>query len=215
MQAYSVVGPLTTEVHHLYKENDFLKSILDSSYLNGEVKRRYVEFICVAYLHGLETMDDENGLIQLLLNREDFDELGHLVWFIWSLHDNKDAGVRGITTTLWPKFISIIRRDDKDAKRFASKLCLWIEYVDELDDTTKQWLLTIAPYAGAEHDVETLIGGLARLSGEYTFEVFEIWKAMLTTYSPVYDDEAIKKILHNLILLGPKGERAANEIVDE
>ena len=215
MQAYTFVGALTTEVHHLYKKNNFFKSILDSRYLNGEVKRRYVEFICVAYLHELEKMDDENGLIPLLLNRENFDELGYLVWFIWSLHDNEHADVRGIITMLWPKFITMIRSDDKDATRFASKLCLWIEYVDELDDTTKLWLLTIAPHAGADHNVDTFMKGLARLSDRYTYDVYEIWKAMLTTYSPVYDDEVIKKIFSNLIRIGSRGERAAKEIVDE
>ncbi len=213
MQAYCFVGALTPDIHQLYKKHNFFEAIFDSSYLNNGIKKRYVELICVAYLHKLEKMDDEHGLFPLLLNRANFDELGNLVWYIWTLHDNKYADVVGLITMLWPKLIALIAGEDKKVKSFASKLCLWIEYIDKLDDTTHLWLLTIAPHAGAEHNVDTFIKGLARLSGEYTYEVFEIWKAMLTTYSPVYDDEAIKTILLSLISKGSKGDRAAKEIV--
>jgi hypothetical protein len=96
----------------------------------------------------------------------------------------------------------------------ASKLCLWIVFIDVLNEKTIAWLSAIAPHAGKDYNADTLLQGLAKLSAESPLETANIWQLLLTKYSPVYADDAIRTLFENLIKTGVDGQRVAKEVAD-
>jgi hypothetical protein len=56
---------------------------------------------------------------------------------------------------------------------------------------------------------------LARISGEQPFEANEIWQTMLQGSPSYYPEEAIRKLLANLVSRGPEGVRGARATVSE
>lgn len=214
IQAYSYVGRLLPEVHNIFKGKNYYLLLLDSPCLNDSVKGRFVEYICIAYLQDLEKLADDNGLLSSLLDRENDKELSKLIWFLWSLRDKNNDTTTEIVFWLWPKLIELIKKQTSEQKPIASKLSLWTEYIEQLDDQSKSWLLEIAPFINDDHNGDSFLKELARLSNTNALNAADIWKATLINPFYIYDFEPIEQMFKNLIALGKEGKETATEIAD-
>jgi hypothetical protein len=215
MQGYSYVNAVCQEIYdHLKKHSDFVR-VLDDKNLRDRVEDKVVQHIVVAFIDDFETLTEENSLIKVLLERRDFEELGHLIWFVWTLRKDGDDKLRHKVYELWPLLLNLVDFSSKEGKKLASSLCHWAAFVENVDDDSKAWLLAIAPYADESHNSYDLLKSLARISDEQPFEANEIWLKMLQRSVADYPEEAIRSILANLVLQGDEGRRAARETVSE
>lgn len=215
IQAYSYVGVLITEIHDIFKAKDHYVSLLDSPYLSGTVKDRYIEYICIAHVQAdKRTLDDDCLICELLVRKND-KELSKLIWFLWSVRDQDSDEIKDLVFELWPKLIELIKQQTTEKRPLASKLAQWAEYINELDEQTKPWLCEVAPFVDDDHNGMSFMEELARLSDTASaIDVADIWKAALTKPFYVYDLKPLEHLFHNLIAQGNEGKVAAKEIAD-
>ena len=213
MQGYSYVNTVYQEIYVFLKEHgDFLR-VLDDENIKERVENSVIEHIVVAYLNDYEALDDESSLIYFVLKRTDFDELTHLIWYIWTLRKEGDEKLRSKVYELWPLLLNYMDLSRKEDRKLASNLCHWAHFVDHVDEERMRLLITIAPYADESHNSHDLLKSLAKISEEQPFEANEIWQIMLEGTASDYPEKAIRKLLTNLVCTGDKGIRAARAMV--
>jgi hypothetical protein len=214
MQGYAHGNVVYEEIYKYLKANgDFLKA-LDDGNLKKHVDEKIVENIVVSYISGDEDINQPDSLINALIARRKPDEIGHLIWFIWTMRQEDNEELRGKVFELWPRLLDILDVNSKEGRTLASKLCDWAAFVKRIDKTTESWLLRIAPYSEEAYNSYELLKNLARISDYQPLEAQKIWVKMLESYSYDYPEDAIRKVFKNLIALGLEGERKAKEIVD-
>ncbi len=214
MQGYSFVSPVYREIYkHLMRNGDFVKA-LDNENFEESVQEKIIQNIVVSYINDYESLTDKDNLISVLLERKDYEELSHLIWFVWTEREKKQLDLSVKVFELWPKLLQIIDFKTKTGRKLASSLCHWAAFIDEITDVNRDWLLRIAPHAQEMNKSHYLLKDLARISLSQPLEVQKIWLKMLDNYSPDYYEESIKQILANLIAEGSEGKRKAKEIVD-
>ncbi len=189
--------------------------VLDDENIKDRVEDKVVQHIAVAFMNDFEALSAEDSLIGDLLERRNFEELGHVVWFVWTLRRDGDDKLRHKVYELWPLLLEVVDVSSKEGAKLASSLCDWAAFVEHVDAERKALLLAIAPYADESHNSYDLLENLARISDEQPFEANEIWLEMLQGSTTDYPEEAIRGILVNLVSQGDEGRRAARETVSE
>lgn len=213
MQGYVYVRAVYEEFYkYLKASGDFLKA-LDDGCLKKKVNKKIIQNIAVAYIHGFEDINQSDSLMSILIERKKIDDLSELIWFIWTLRKKDGVKLREKVYELWPRLLEIVDVNSREGRRLASQLCHWVAFVDQIDATVENWLLKIAPYADENHNASDLLRSLADISDIQPLKVQKIWIKMLESYSYDYPEDAIRRILKNLIALGSDGERMAKEVV--
>ena len=215
MQGYAYVDTVYQEIYQYLKEHgDFIK-VLDDENVKDRVEDKIIQNIAVAYINDFEIFSDENSLIRILVRRNDYEELSHLIWFIWTLRKKGDRNLRNKVYELWPKILEVVDVSTKEGKRIASQLCHWATFVEQVDEERMDLLLAIVPYADEAHNSYELLESIAGISRAQAFEAHTVWMKLLEGASPDYPEEAVREILINLVNTGPEGGRKAKEIVSE
>lgn len=214
MQAYAYVDTVYPEIYKHLKDGGHFIRALDDERLKDRVDEKIVQNIAIAYLVGAESLDDENGLLYLLLQRRRFAELSQLVWFFWAMrNDGEDEEVRRKVFALWACILSAIDFTTRDGRRLASRLCDWTVFVKEVDQTNKALITSVAPFAEEDYHSSVLLESIARISERQPSEAHEIWMSMLESAQPSFPIEAVRKALVNILREGREGRRKAKAIV--
>ena len=214
VQAYSFVGALLPEIHEIFKVKNYYVSILDSPHLNDTVKGRYIEYMCLAHIQKIENIDDDDSLLKLLLSRKNEKELSKVIWYLWSIRDEELDIVKELIFHLWPKLIELIENQVNGYKKLASKLALWAEYIEDLNDQSMPLLYAVAPFINEDHNGMSFMEELARLSTNNPLDAGELWKAALVNPIYVYNLSPFEQLFKNLIAQGEEGNAAAKEIAE-
>ena len=212
VQAYSYVAWLIPEIHQMFKEKGFYTALLDHDDLSDTVKERFIEYICIAHIQKRENFDDDS-LLRLLLDRNNDNELSKVIWFLWSIRDQDIDMTKELVFVLWPDLVQIIEQQTGERRPLASKLASWAEYIEELNDQNKRWLIAVAPYINDDYNGMSFMQELARLSETHALGVADIWKVTLSKPFYMYELEPLETIFKNLISLGQEGSTVAKEIV--
>lgn len=214
IQGYSYVGTVYREIFSYLKENgDFIKA-LDDENIRERLDERVIQNIAIAYIKNFEKLSEEGSLINALLVRNKNNELGQLIWFLWTLRKKDDENLREKVFELWPRLLDQIDFSEKEGRKLASKLCTWADFVNHLDEDNIKWLFTIAPYASEEFNAYHLFESLARISKNQPFETHTVWMEIIEA-AEVYDypEEAFRQFFKNLVRKGNEGLRKAKEVV--
>jgi hypothetical protein len=213
VQAYSYVAWLIPEIHQMFKEKNFYSALLDHDDLSDTVKGRFIEYICIAHIQKRENFDNDS-LLRLLLNRNNENELSKMIWFLWSIRDQDIDMTKVLVLALWPDLVQIIEQQAGERRPLASKLASWAEYLEELNDQNKPWLIAVAPYINDDYNGMSFMQELARLSEVHALDVADIWKVTLSKPFYMYELDPLETIFKNLISLGQEGCTVAKEIAD-
>ncbi len=214
MQGYAYVRIIYSKVYKHLKENDDLIKALDDNNLKN-IKEKIIQNIVLSFIWDYEKEEnDGNKLISVLIKRNIYEELHHLIWFVWTLREKNINELTKKVFTLWPRLLENINLSTQEGRKIASSLCCWSIFVELVDDITENWLLKIAPYASEDYNGPILLKELARISEKQPLKVQNIWLKMLVSYNYDYPEESIRQIFNNLISLGSNGKRKSKEIVD-
>ena len=215
MHGYCYVNDVYEEVYRfLLNEGHFLKA-LDDVDLSSKASEKIIQNAVIAYLAGFDSTSDGNSLISSILARWRVDEIKHLVWFIWTRRQSKNAKTESRVLDLWPRLVSGIDFSSKQQLSIASSLCMWAAYFDKIDQKDKERLLQLAPYADVDHNSYEFLSNLARLSADSPVEVYEVWLKFLEHSHSDYPTEAVDKMLKNIRKIPENGKVFANEIVSK
>ena len=187
--------------------------------MRSQVSDKIIQGAVVAFINDFERLDEDNSLLSLIIQRNQYKELHQIIWFSWTQRKEEDTNLCSKILELWPLILDNIDFDSEDGQKIASDLCDWIVFVEELSKEVNDWLSLIAPYAEYNHNAHEFLRGIHRLSDAYPEEAQKLWLRMLKEYSYAYPEDAIKGALSNFLKIDigkstHEGLRLANEIVD-
>jgi hypothetical protein len=215
MQGYAHLNTVDEEIYkHLKEEGHFMRA-LDDENIREKIRNKFVQNIAAAYLKGYERLEEGTSLIHQLIVRKKYTEIGHLIWFLWTLRKDGGEKIRGKIFEIWPLILASIDTNTQEGRKLASKLCDWTAFVDQINATNKSLILAVAPYADENHHSHDLLRSIARISKRQPLEAYEIWRRMLDGSKPTYPQEAIRTTFTNLLAQGADGVRKAKEITDQ
>jgi len=213
MNGYAYVNRVYQGIYnHLKKHGHFVR-VLDDNNLKDRVVEKIIQNIAIAFINDFEQLDEETGLIALLLERRKQSELGQLIWFIWTLRKEGDTKVRDKAFELWPRLLGVIDTNSREGKKLASRLSTWSVFVDEINVVNKPLLLAVAGYAEHDYNSHDLLEMIARRSEAQPRDAYEIWRKLLEGACTDFPEEAVRTALKNLSQSGPEGIRLAKDIV--
>ena len=215
MQAYKYVNYIYPAIYNHLKTNQHFIHALDGKNLNYAMLENIIQNIVIAYLHDQENLESGDSLIQLLLDRARYEELGQLVRCIYELREKKKQNLHSKVMALWPRLLKVIDMDNREVRKLASELTVWLVFITRVDDTNRGWIMKTVRHIGEYDKTWKLLKEIARISAGQPEEAVEIWRVMLKNSAPDYPEDAIRKIFANLVNSGHEGRRAAHDIADE
>ncbi len=195
--------------NHLY---DWLfKKLVDGSHLQrmvyseglpDQVAERALQFLGLAYLEGIESLDGGGLLSELVANLK-VKELSNLCWFFWTLR-GKGASFSGRPKILafWTEVARQVRTSQAEVPKLQSTLSLLAVFIEELTPTLVEAWAEAAPHAQVKHHGFVLVENLARLVGQYPKEVAVVFRAVVSSYLPDYPKEDVVRCVTGLAEAG-------------
>lgn len=213
MEGYASVSTFNEKIFRYLRDKGHFKKVLDDDTLYDRTQDRVIEDICIAYLCGIESLDTDTDLINIVISRNNQDELRRLVLEFWRFgKDNPDLVPKIIE--FWCKVLTKIDLESQEGQSVASYLCLLAEIIEEVDKTTRDLVITVAPFASVEHNTYHMFKWIEQISESQPYEAYVIWKSMIKFSTPTYPEKSIKTLLKNIVEVGNEGVIQAHEIAE-
>lgn len=179
-----------------------LRKMIYSEGLPDQVTERALQFLGLAYLEGIENLDD-GGLLGELVNNLRVKELSHLCWFFWTLRGKPEPSPRtSKILEFWTKVAERIRVSGAGLPRLQSALSQLAVFVHDLSPAIVEALIEAAPHAQIRHHGYMLVENLSRLAERYPAEVAAVFRAAMTRFLPDYRKEDVIACINKLAQAG-------------
>jgi hypothetical protein len=183
-----------------------LRRMVYSEELPDQVSERALQFLGLAYLEGMESLDS-GGLLDELITGLKVKELSHLCWFFWTLRGKAELSTRtSKILTFWMKVAAKVRAVRANLPELQSALSQLAVFIHELTPVAVETLVEAAPHAQIKHHGCLLIQNLARLASRYPKEVATIFRAAISGFLPDYCKEDVIECVNRLAAVGEAEE---------
>ena len=180
-----------------------LRKMILSDDLPDRVADRALQFLGLAYLEGMESLDG-GGLLSELIVGLKVKELSELSWFFWTLRGNPEQTVRGSKVmAFWMSVAERIRASGVALPELQAALSQLAVFVHELTPATVEALVDAAPHAQVRHHGYMLLENLARLADQYPKEVAAVFRSAMSGFLP---DFRVEDLTGCVIRLAKAGE---------
>jgi hypothetical protein len=170
--------------------------------LPDQVAERALQFLGLAYLEGMESLDG-GGLLSELVAGLKVKELSQLCWFFWTLRGKAEPSARtSKILTFWMKVAEQVRASRAEVPELQSALSQLAVFIHELTPVAVEALVDAAPHAQVRHHGYMLIQNLARLASQYPKEVAAIFRAAMSGFLPDYRKEDVIGCVNRLAEAG-------------
>ena len=177
------------------------------------VRERLVSDICLGWMEGCETLEDETSLIYQLINGENPNLLSTLIHFFWKKRDNLPEQLKAKVKPTWRALYESLSQRGGVEKygEVLSRLSGWVALVDRIDAEILKWLKMSTQYIRGLTDSAFFVEELLPHATKTPVEVGDIYLGMLThNVYPYHDQEHIQEIVRILYDTGHK--EVANRI---
>ena len=177
------------------------------------VRERLVSDICLGWMEGFETLEDETSLIYQLVNSENPNLLSTLIHFFWKKRDNLPEHLKVKVVPTWRVLYESLSQKDNVEKygEVLSGLSRWITLVDKIDAEVLKWLKTSTQHIRGLRDSAFFVEGLLPHATKTPAEVGDIYLGMLThNVYPYHDQEHIQEIVR--VLYSTEHKEIADQI---
>lgn len=179
-----------------------LRRMVYSEGLPDQVADRALDFLGLAYLEGMESLDG-NGLLSELVTELRVKQLSHLCWFFWTLRGKAEPSDRSSKIlNFWIKVAEQVRANSVDVPELQSALSRLAVFIHNLTPDVLDALVDAAPHAQVGHHGYMLIENLARLATQYPKEVAAIFRVAISGFLPDYRKEDVIKCVNRLAEAG-------------
>jgi len=179
-----------------------LRRMVFSEGLPDQVAEKALQFLGLAYLEGMESIDG-GGLLSELVAELRIKELSKLCWFFWTLRPKATPSDRtSKILKFWIKVAEQVRANRADEPELQSALSQLAVFVHELTPSAVEVLVEAAPYAQVRHHGYMLVENLARLANQYPKEVAVIFRAAISGFLPDYRKEDVIGCVNQLAEAG-------------
>jgi len=168
-----------------------LRRMVYSEGLPNQVADRALQFLGLAYLEGMESLDG-SGLLSELVSELKVRELSQLCRFFWALRGKTEPSsrVRKILV-FWMKVAEQVRANCADVPELQSALSQLAVFIHDLTPDVVAALVDAAPHAQDRHHGYMLVQNLARLASQYPKQVATIFRAAMSGFLPDYRKEDV------------------------
>jgi len=207
------LNKLYSDIYKLLKNaNDYSKA-LNTEIEDNFVTGRLVEHICIAYLNGMEDIENPESLICKILVSPKIRNVSNLIDFVWTLKKTLSQDQKARALVLWKTIINSFKQREitEEVSKVLERLTNWITVVDDLDSETVQLLKASAEYAGTGYEMFSFVENLFRFVKQKPQEVGKIISASINEQSMLYYNvEDLRKIV--ITLYENDAKDIANEI---
>jgi hypothetical protein len=194
-----------------------LRKMVNSESLPDQVAERALQFLGLAYLEGMESLDG-GGLLSELVAELRVKELSQLCWFFWTLRGKAEPSARASKIlTFWMRVAEQVRANRADVPDLQSALSQLAVFIHELTPAAVEALIEAAPHAHVRHHGYMLIENLTRLANQYPKEVAVIFRAAMSGFLPDYREEDVIECINRLAEAGEveEAEGICNAYADQ
>ena len=203
MQGFSHVNLFYEQVYELLASNGHLEQVISGEPKGRHVRKKVLQQIAIAYIRGIESLPPKTGLFAEVLLRWKQRDLKELVWFFWTLRDQRsDDQLTRRIMDFWRWCYEKVRGNEEENAELLSKLTFFAAFLERIDPETEQWLLQAAPWAEVDYNATFLIETLDNLADQTPESVAKIYKAMLTRSTPTFDPKHIRSTIAKLYAAG-------------
>lgn len=192
----------------LLRENGHYTKGLQTKFSDDYITEKLVQHICIGFLEDWEKLEDPESLISLLLKKANARYFSEIIHFLWTIKEGEPlAKLKERIKPLWKAMFELLqeRQEDRDFQGVISKLCMWLDVVDEIDDEIKEWVKLTARYAKVGYHSFDLLKYLAKHVDKTPQNVAEIYIEMLNAVAyPDYDQKEMTKVVECLYKKGCK-----------
>ena len=196
------------KIYHAFRKNGHYVLALETDFPDEYVGEKLVQHICIGFLEDWEKLEEPDSLICLLLKKAHTRYLSEVIHFLWTIKEGEPhKKLKERIKPLWKAFFDLVSKheNERDYQNLISKLNIWLDIVDEIDDDIKKWVKLTAKYVNVGYRDSNLIKYLSKHVDKTPKNVAEIYVEMLNegTYSD-YKKEEIRKIVESLYQKGEK-----------
>lgn len=184
-------------------EGGHLRRMVFTDGLSDSVADKALQFLGLAYLEGLEKLE-QNGLLSELVAAAKTKELSQLCWFFWTLRGSQERSASRGTRILefWNRVSAAIRESGTTKSELQSALNLLAVFIDEVTPEVKLMWMEAAPYAQVSYHGYILVEHLARLATTYPEAVVAVFRAALSGFLPDHQHEDVIRCVTRLAEAG-------------
>jgi hypothetical protein len=168
------------------RDGNHLQKMIDAPDLPESVAQKALQFAALAYLRGLEGLED--GPLGRVIDSLDEGKLHELCWFFWTMRSGEvPDGVRDRILHFWQKVDERLVLTDGSLK-IKSDLVLLASFISELTPPLIELWSRSASAAEVGHHGYLLLENLNRLAPKYPKAVSVIYLAALERFVPDYKE---------------------------
>lgn len=183
-----------------------LRRMVYSEGLPDQVAERALQFLGLAYLEGMESLDG-SGLLSELVSKLKVKELSQLCWFFWTLRETAVTPARRSKILMfWMRVAERIRSSQANVPKVQSALSLLAVFIHDPTRDAIQALADAAPHAQVSFHGDVLVQNLKRLASQCPKEVATIFRAALQGFLPEYPEEDVIGCVNQLAEAGEVDE---------
>jgi hypothetical protein len=192
---------INEETYDLLKLKGIFKKSLELEFNEENSLEKLIQVICIGYLNNKESLNDEKSLISCVLNSKNTEHYSEIIYFWWTLRESnsENSDYKEKTKELWGKLYEVlnIEQDKPEFRQSASKLSMWLDIVDQIDDDVKNYMGLSVKYS--EFGGADLVDHLYKHTEKCFKNVGEILLSMLEAEKiPSYHEDNIKVIVEKL-----------------
>ena len=177
------------------------------------IREKLVSDICLGWMDGYETLEDETSLIFQLVNSNDPNLLSTLIHYFWKKRENLPEELKAKVIPTWRALHeSLSQKDDIEKYReVLSRLSGWVALVDKIDAEVLKWLKMSTQHIRGLTDSAFFVEELLPHTTKTPAEVGDIYWGMLKhNIYPHYKQEHVQEIVR--ILYNTKHKEVADRI---
>ena len=171
------------------------------------IREKLVSNICLGWMEGYETLEDETSLIYQLVNNGNPNLLSTLIHFFWKRRDNLPEQLKTKVIPTWRALHESLSQKG-DVEKYGevlSRLSGWVALVDKIDAEVLKWLKMSTQHIRGLTDSAFFVEELLPHATKTPAEVGDIYLGMLThNVYPYHDQEHIQEIIRALYRTGHK-----------
>lgn len=185
--------------YEYFRDNGHFEKALQFDWQDDHVREKVLQFIVIAYMNDF----DQETVFQVI-QEKDLENNLNIIRFIWHLYRDNPDEKRDFIYKLWDTIYDLYKDDEtEDMQQIFSTLSKWFVFIDNINDTSIEWLKISAKFTEVNNNSYFVTEELLRLVENNAGSVGKIYLEMLVNeVYPTYKEEDIVSIVTKLFELG-------------
>jgi hypothetical protein len=195
----------TRVIYNLLASKGVLSAALDTKLDGARSRERIIEWICLAFLWGDETLDTS---LMGRIFEGGVEDLQSAIESLARMHGAKLTNIQAENVlSFWEKCLDWADKQSSSQTHLLSRLGRLAPYIAAIDERTKKLLLAVVPHVYSDYSADRMIKELRRLVDTNPAATVELLEHMFDVGAPNYDvDDKLKNLLQYLYEQGYRAE---------